>query len=143
MSLSSTLLQFVLFHLLLLTVNSHLEDYCIKNTTGATNFFQKAALDKCKYESYRLKCVTDVLEVAAHTFAYSSPCRGAIHFDSVYIVAAALGMNPELSYWLAAFSQGIDFVQFAAVDSCGRPMSPSLWTFPMRVPSMYPCFLLI
>jgi len=113
---------------------AHLEDYCIANAsaTGVQNFFSQAALDKCQYASYRPKCVADVLKVSAKTFAYASPCRGAIHFDAVYIVATALGLDAEMSYWLAAFSQGIDFVQFEAVDSCGQPMSPSLWTPPMR-----------
>ena len=73
-----------------------------------------------------------VAKVSAHTFAYSSPCRGAVHFDAVYAVAAALGMVPELAYWLAAYSQGIDFIQFAAVDSCGQPMPSSMWTPPLR-----------
>ena len=69
-----------------------------------------------------------VAKVSAHTFAYSSPCRGAVHFDAVYAVAAALGMGPELTYWLAAYSQGIDFIQFAAVDSVASQPATGLFS---------------
>ena len=45
-----------------------------------------------------------------------------IHFNGVYFAAAALGFTQEISYFLAAYSQAIDFVQYKGVDSCGKAM---------------------
>jgi len=119
------------------SVLGHLEDYCVYGhdsaaTSGLQNFFHDASSEGCKYGSYRPECIKSVVKVAAHTFNATSPCRGAVHFDAVYIVASAVGILSEYAYWLAAFSQAIDFVQYAAVDSCGRDMGISWWTPPLR-----------
>merc|ERR1719265_2470920 len=91
----------------LLATRAHLEDYCIYNAsfsangkssitaTTPQNFFLKAAEAKCAFASYRPLCIAEVLAVSGHTFAYESPCRGAIHFDAVYMVASAVGVLPE------------------------------------------------
>ena len=118
-----------LARLMLLALLPHLtscfvEDYCVYNTTakptpGIVNFYDAAEQDKCAYGSYLPKCIKDVVKVSANTFGDTSVCRGTVHFDSVYIMASAVGILPEYAYFLAAFSQAIDFVQYAAIDSCG------------------------
>ena len=102
------------------------------DSAGLENFYDAAEVHGCNYKSYRPECVKDVANVTATTFQDFSPCRGVIHFDAVFIVASALGVLSEYAYWLAAYSQAVDFVQFEAVDSCGKKLAPAFWTPPLR-----------
>jgi len=58
--------------------------------------------------------------------------RGVVHYDGVLLIAQAFSFSGELAYWLAAFSQGVDFVQFKALDSCGALLPNRYWTPPLR-----------
>jgi hypothetical protein len=44
----------------------------------------------------------------------------------------ASGRAGEMAYWISAFAQAVDFVQFMPVDSCGEVLERRLWTPPMR-----------
>ena len=61
-------------------VQSHLEDYCVYNSSAANpglqNFYKAAADLDCGYESNRPGCIVEVLAVSKSTFATVSPCRG-------------------------------------------------------------------
>lgn len=65
-------------------------------------------------------------------FHYNTSCRGIVHFDAVYFLATSLGYKRDVAYWLAAFSQGVDFAEFAMFDSCGDAMDQSWWTPPLK-----------
>jgi len=119
-------------------VKAHVEDICVAppNATsifgGIYNFYTLASRLGCDYRDRRLKCIVGVLATSGKTFGDTSICRGVIHFNSIYFSAVALGFKQDVAYFLAAFSQSIDFVQYAGIDSCGKNMSNNYWTPPMR-----------
>ena len=119
------------------SAQAHVVDVCVAppgNTpdSGVYNFFSGAADLGCDYRNMSAECVAAVLEDSDETFAEYSICRGVIHFNAVYFTAAALGFTQDIAHMFAAFSQAIDYTQYAAIDSCGRNMSESWWTPPLR-----------
>lgn len=117
--------------------SAHVEDICInppgpKPTDGVYNFYTLASRLGCDYRQAGAPCLAAIVAQSASTFTETSNCRGAVHFNAIYFSAAALGFTQEVSYFLAAFSQSIDFVQFKGVDSCGRTMAKKYWTPPLR-----------
>lgn len=135
---------FPLFLLLLViatgggVVNAHVEDLCFApfNSSAARNgiynFYYEASELNCTYNDPRPKCTAAILSDSGTTFGDQSICRGAVHFDAVYFTAVGLGFKRDIAWNLAAFSQAIDFAQFAAYDSCGVSMPIRFWTPPMR-----------
>jgi len=117
--------------------SAHLEDLCVAPpgsglTSGVYNFFSIASKLGCDYRDERLGCVAAVMAASGSTFNDTSICRGAVHFNAVYFAAAALGFTQDIAYFMAAFSQAIDFVQYRGIDSCGQDMPARYWTPPMR-----------
>lgn len=118
-------------------VSAHVEDICInppgiKPTSGVYNFYTIASRLGCDYGNINASCVAGVVAQSASTFSDTSNCRGHVHFNAVYFTAAALGFTQDVSYFMAAFAQAIDFVQYKGVDSCGRDMPNRFWTPPLR-----------
>ena len=140
----SLILSFVVILLALLIaligdVNGHVEDICVAPPgencpkCGIYNFYTLASRMGCKYNRNKPKCIISTTAAQAKSgFADSSVCRGIIHFNAIYFVAVSLGFKQEIAHAMSAFSQAIDFVQYRAVDSCGRNMSNGFWTPPMR-----------
>ena len=133
-------LPVLLLLLLLLThsasvADAHIEDYCMNATAPARvkNQFQRAIRSGCEYQDGTVRCkLLSVLE-GGSTFASTSPCRGVVHFDAVYVLAAGLGFTGDAAYSVAAFSQAIDFVQYVGYDRCGDLLpGNSSSTPPMR-----------
>jgi hypothetical protein len=146
-SLSSIIILIILIitTLLLLTINNniisivtaHVEDLCVSPpgttpTSGIYNFYTTASRLGCNYREIGNKCLASVLSESGNTFGDTSKCRGVVHFNAVYFNAVALGFTQEIAYFMAAFSQAIDFVQYEAIDACGKQMDKRFWTPPMR-----------
>lgn len=118
--------------LILFAAYSHVEEYCINEQGEIKPFYGKANSRGCAYKSWDPRCVKEVTEVSTQTFAYDSRCRGMVHYDSVFYLAQAAGFSGELAYFIAAYSQGVDFVQFVGIDSCGDRLPERFWTVPLR-----------
>lgn len=120
----------------LLAADGHVEDICFGPpgsgpTSGIYNLYSAAVKLKCDYGSATAQCVDAAMN---GTFAKVHNCRSTVHFDAVYFMAAALGYTQDAAYFLAAFSLGIDVIQYNPLDSCSRPMpkrysTPSLRGF--------------
>lgn len=112
---------------------AHVEDYIIQDSTGTiANFYeQNAALD-CLFGETRPACILSAILTGSGTFIPVAKFRGMVHYDGVFVMAQAVGFNTELAYWIAAFAQSADFLQFEAVDSCGRNLPIEYWTPPLR-----------
>lgn len=117
--------------------NAHVVDVCVappgENAgSGVYNFFSDASGLGCDYRNMSAPCVAAVLASSEDTFGEYSICRGVVHFNAVYFTAAALGFTQDIAYQFAAFSQAIDYTQYAGIDSCGREMDKAYWTPPLR-----------
>jgi len=96
-------------------------------------FFGLGEAVKCKYNQRLGGCTAaSLIPQIIGGFNDTSNCRGQVHFFAVYYTAAALGFTQDVAYFLAAYSQAIDFVQYKGVDSCGADMEDRYWTPPMR-----------
>lgn len=96
------------------------EDICITPEGTVENFYLEASIQsvpECGYGKYFPRCIYKVLKRSADTFGETSLCRGIIHFEAVYFTAQAVGFTGEMAYFIAAFSQAIDFTQYRALDS--------------------------
>lgn len=117
---------------------AHIEDICVAPPgtdpqSGIYNFYTVASRLGCDYLDERLRCIAATMVAQSQSgFAETSVCRGIIHFNAIYFIAVALGFKQDIAHSFSAFSQAIDFVQYRAVDSCGRNMSNGYWTPPMR-----------
>jgi len=111
------------------------EDICITPEGTVENFYLEASIQsvpECGYGKYFPRCIYKVLKRSADTFGETSLCRGIIHFEAVYFTAQAVGFTGEMAYFIAAFSQAIDFTQYRALDSCGNNLPLRYWTPPLR-----------
>jgi hypothetical protein len=115
----------------LIAVNAHVEEQCFF-TNELSNLYHTAELLGCQYGEFNPKCVAATLIGGSQTFGATSPCRGFIHYDSVFYIAQAVGFTGEMAYWIASFAQCVDFIQFVPPDSCGAPLDKKFWTPPMR-----------
>jgi len=52
-------------------------------------------------------------------FAVIPPGRSTIHADSTYFIAQALGYRADVAYWITAYNEVEDYVQYAPIDQCG------------------------
>ena len=125
------------FTLLVICANAHVEDICINPpgpnpTDGVSNAFSIASSLGCDYANRSIACQMAILKQSGNTFKDTSQCRGYVHFNVVYVIAAALGFTQDDAHFLAAFSQAIDFQQFRAVNACGKDMATRYWTPRMR-----------
>eukprot|EP00128_Syssomonas_multiformis_P010995 Colp12_sorted_trinity150504_noHs@23989 len=122
---------------LIATVQAHVEEICVappgnSTTSGVYNFYSVAAKLGCGYADRSPKCIAAVISGSAETFGDKSICRGIVHFNAIYFTAVALGFKQDVAYMFSAFSQGIDFVQYQGIDSCGREMPNRYTTPPLR-----------
>ncbi len=111
------------------------EDICITPNGAVENFYLDASIQsvpECGYGKYFPRCVYKVIKRGTDTFGETSICRGIIHFEAVYFTAQAVGFSGEMAYFVAAFSQAIDFTQYRALDSCGNDLPLRYWTPPLR-----------
>eukprot|EP00122_Pirum_gemmata_P006579 Pgem_evm1s6021 len=131
-------------------VSAHTEDICFHPNNGImdfgvykaavtqeqlaniTDFFSEAMDLDCQYGKKSKECLVSTAKPLLGNLVDTSICRGFVHFFNVYFTAAALGFTQEYSHFLAAYSQGIDFEQFYAIDSCGVEMNKRFWTPNMR-----------
>lgn len=94
------------------------EDLCVKKLTGK--------LDSCNSvncsptEKDISKCnVNIVLKTAATTFFGVG--RSMIHYDSIYVLAQAVGLRADLAYWLAVYNQMADLGSETHIfNNCGK-----------------------
>ena len=119
--------------LLEFAVEAHVEDYLIQSGTGTiANFYERTTVLVCTYNTTRPLCRTTAAVDSLATFTDVSNYRGAVHYDGVFIMAQAVGFTSEMAYWLAAFAQAVDFIQFKGLDQCGIPLPNMYWTPPLR-----------
>ena len=117
------------------TSHAFVEDICLGEGGQIENFYYDAAIQsipECGYGKYYPRCVFKVLKRSSDTFGDTSICRGIIHFEAVYFTAQAVGFRGDIAYFIAAFSQAIDFNQYRAIDSCGIDLPFRYWTPPLR-----------
>mmetsp|Transcript_33901 Transcript_33901/g.91773 ORF Transcript_33901/g.91773 Transcript_33901/m.91773 type:complete len:625 (-) Transcript_33901:378-2252(-) len=117
--------------------SAHIEDYCVEHAR-VRNTYEVTRDLGCGYAPQgmrRTMCSAALLleeVLGGGQFHYNTSCRGIVHFDAVYFLATSLGYKRDIAYWLAAFSQGVDFAEFAMFDSCGNAMDQSWWTPPLK-----------
>lgn len=123
-----------------------IEDICINPATASspasfsnspsniTGFYAAAETLRCRSGSKRPLCVAaSIIPPPDHpTFSYSSTCRGQLHFFAVYYTAVSLAYTQDAAYWLAAYSQAIDFVQYDGINAAGEYMGDEWSTPPLR-----------
>ena len=114
----TSLFTFIVVFSLFNTSTAEVEDICITPEGNAVNFYQSMSEYPCLYGSYHPKCLKLMYEKSMDTFEIDN-CRGIIHFDAVYFLANAVGFKPEYAYWLALFSQAVDFIEWVPYDNCG------------------------
>ena len=117
------------------TSHAFVEDICLGEGGQIDNFYYDAVMQsmpECGFGKYYPRCVFKVLKRSSDTFGDTSICRGIIHFEAVYFTAQAVGFRGDIAYFIAAFSQAIDFNQYRAIDSCGTDLPFRYWTPPLR-----------
>lgn len=103
-----------------------LEEECFLQQGKLVNVYETASVLGCEYGEFDPKCGIASLTGGISTFTETSPCRSYSHFDTVFFIAQAVGISGEMAYWISAYSQAADFVQFMAVDSCGQAMNSTV-----------------
>ncbi len=97
-------------------------------------FFQLSQARNCSYNQQTPDCVLGSIlpQMSPTGFGDAVPCRGNVHWFVVYFVSVSLGLDQMHAYFLASFSQSIDYLYYDAVDSCGSQMGDAWSTPPMR-----------